>query len=277
MSYVGIYHFVENLKVSDPEAYKEFNFSEGELESVYEYDKFKKGGYSDDEIKKISLYLCSKNDYVMAFMSHIIETSNKDVSNFNGKLAEDILGLRIALNQEMNLLEQKYGDKLREVYNTVKLSNTEIENSLNKEWDEAMDEYQKGNIEDLPLADNYNPYKDSNYVESFEESAFLVSIAMRNALDKLPEYMADNIEDLSFNLDAAKEYNDNFLTHHLVYHYPSMCEKYNDIVNDSGYCAHLDWYKKFINDLENEESEYHDDEYDDIEDEEYDDVGDDAI
>lgn len=270
MSFVGIYHFVENLKVSDPEAYKEFNFSEGELESVYEYNIFKELGYSDDEIKEMPFVVTdvvTKDSYIIQFMNHIIETSNKDVSNVN--LAADILGLRNAFNQEMNLLEQEYGDKLREVHRTVESRNTELEDSYHKDWNEAMDEYRRGSSPDFPSADDYNPYNDHDYVESFEEGAFLSSIAMRNALNKLPEYKADNIEDLSFNLDEAEEYNDNFLIHHLVYTYPSMCEKYNAIANDGTFCAHLDGYKKFINFLANEDSEYHDDEYDDI--------GDDAI
>lgn len=103
----------------------------------------------------------------------------------------------------------------------------------------------------------------NDYVMNFMGYIIESSIAMCNALNKLPEYMADNIKDLSFNLDEAKEYNDS-LTHHLVYTYPSMCEEYNAIANDSTFCAHLDGYKKFINYLANEESEYHDDEYDDV-------------
>lgn len=270
MSFVGIHQFVENLKVSDPEKYKEFNFSAGELESVYQYNKFKEFNYSDDEMKEycffktMSIDFYTKDNYIIQFMSHVIETSNKDVSN--GDLVADISGLRTVFNQEMNLLEQKYGDKLHEVYHAVKLSNTELEASLNKEWNEAMDEYQKGNFPCLPFLDKYNPCNDPDYVESFEEDAFLVSIAMCNVLNKLPEYKASNVEDLSFNLDAAKEYNDS-LTYNLVYSYPSMCKIYNDIVNDSTYRVLLDDYKEYCNNLEYEEyyeeyiANFQDDEY----------------
>ena len=94
-------------------------------------------------------------------------------------------------------------------------------------------------------------------------------IAMRNTLNKLPEYMADNIKDLSFNLDEAKEYNDSF-TYNLMSAYPSMFEKYNDIVNDSAFFAYLNYYKEHVVNGVNYE-------YDDIEYDEYDDVGDDAI
>lgn len=279
MSYVGIYHFVENLKMSDPEGYKDFNFSEGELESVYEYDIFKEKGYSDDEIKEIPFVVTdvvTKDSYIIQFMNHIIETSNKDVSNVN--LAADILGLRNAFNQEINLLEQKYGDKLHEVYRTVESRNTELEDSYHKDWNEAMDEYRRGSSPDFPSVDDYNPYNDDDYVESFEEGVFLSSIAMSNALNKLPEYMKDNIKDLSFNLDEAEEYNDNFLIHHLVYTYPSMCDKYNAIANDSTFCAHLDGYKKFINYLANYDYDaFENNEHDGVGDDEYDDVGDDAI
>lgn len=270
MSFVGIYHFIENLKMSAPEVYKELNFTEGELESVHQYDIFKELGHSDDEMKEMPIVVTdvvTKDSYIIQFMSHIIETSNKDVSNVN--LVVDISGLRAAFNQEVNLLEQKYGEKLHEVYHAVKLSNTELEDSYNKDWNEAMDEYQKGSSPYFPSADNYNPYEDPDYVESFEEGAFLSSIAMRNTLNKLPEYMAGNIEDLSFNLDAAKEYN-NSLTYNLMCNYPSMFEKYNDIMNDSAYRVLLDDYKEFLNNLEN-------DEHDDIGDDEYDDIGDDAI
>lgn len=206
------------------------------------YEKYI-ANFQDDDNNFIS----TKDDYVMHFMGHIIENCDRHV----GSLAVDISGLMATFNQEMNLLEQKYGDKLYEVYHTVKLSNTEIENSLCKEWIAA----------NFPSVYNYSPFKDPNYVYAFEKGAFLSSIAMRNALNKLPEYMAGDIEELALNLDAAKEYNDS-LTYHLVYTYPSMCEKYNDIVNDSVYCAHLDGDKEFLNDMENEE---------------YNDVGDDAI
>ena len=83
------------------------------------------------------------------------------------------------------------------------------------------------------------------------------------------EYMKDNIKNLSFNLDKVINEN-NELAYQQVFSRSSMCEKYNEIVNDSVYCAHLDYYKEhFVN------ANNHD--YDAFEDNEHDDVGDDAI